>query len=87
MRCSGPRGDDAEAAAETRKRARQCGPDAVAFLALVMRDDGYASPAQRVRSATVLLEVGQFLSSEPRETGLFPRETEEADGADAHEAR
>jgi hypothetical protein len=51
-------GDDSEAAAETRKRARQCGPDAIAFLAFVLRDDGYASPAQRVRSATVLLEVG-----------------------------
>jgi hypothetical protein len=30
-------GDDGEAAAETHKRARLCGPDAVAFLAYVMR--------------------------------------------------
>ena len=34
------RGDDVEAAAETRKRARQCGPDCVAFLHFVVRTDG-----------------------------------------------
>jgi hypothetical protein len=78
------RGDDAEAAAETRKRARQCGPDAVAFLNFVVRTDKFASAAQRVRAASTLLEVGEFLSSETREIGLFS-ETEEADGADARE--
>jgi hypothetical protein len=64
-------GDDAEAAAETRKRARQCGPDAIAFLNFVVRTDKFASNTQRVRAASVLLEVGEFLSSESKETGLF----------------
>ena len=77
-------GDDAEAAAETRKRARQCGPDAVAFLHYVVRTDKFASTTQRVRAASTLLEVGEFLSSESKETGLF-RETEETAGADARE--
>ena len=77
-------GDDAEAAAETRKRARQCGPDAVAFLHYVLRTDKFASATQRVRAASTLLEVGEFLSSETKETGLF-REAEESDGADARE--
>jgi hypothetical protein len=75
------RGDDAEAAAETRKRARQCGPDAVAFLYHVLRTDRFASAAQRVRAASVLLEVGEFLSSEAKETGLF-RKPEGTDCAD-----
>jgi hypothetical protein len=79
------RGDDAEAAAETRKRARQCGPDSVAFLHFVVRTDKFASSAQRVRAAIVLLEVGEFLAPEARATGLF-REAEEADGADGREA-
>ena len=47
-------GDDVEAAAETRRRARQCGPDAVAFLNFVMRTDKFASAAQRVRAASTL---------------------------------
>ncbi|WP_027526108.1 hypothetical protein [Bradyrhizobium sp. Ec3.3] len=72
------RGDDAEAATETRKRARQCGPDAVAFLSFVVRSDGFASVTQRVRAASTLLEVGEFLSSETKSTGLF-RDAEEAD--------
>ena len=79
-------GDDAEAAAETRKRARQCGPDAVAFLHYVVRTDKFASATQRLRAASTLLEVGEFLSSEAKETGLF-REAEEPNGADAGEAR
>jgi hypothetical protein len=79
-------GDDAEAAAETRKRARQCGPDAVAFLNFVVRADKFASVTQRVRAASVLLEVGEFLTTEAKETGLF-REAEGSDGADAGEAR
>ena len=74
-------GDDAEAAAETRKRARQCGPDAVAFLSFVVRADGFASVMQRVRAASTLLEVGEFLSIDAKPTGLF-RETEDADRAD-----
>src|SRR5215472_18623955 len=72
-------GDDAEAAVETRKRARQCGPDAVAFLHYVVRTDKFASVTQRVRAASTLLEVGEFLSSEAKETGLF-REPEATDG-------
>ena len=78
-------GDDAEAAAETRKRARQCGPDAVAFLHYVLRSDKFASATQRVRAASTLLEVGEFLSSEAKETGLF-REPEGTDGANEREA-
>ena len=77
--------DDIEAAAETRRRARQCGPDSVAFLHFVVRTDKFASSAQRVRSAIVLLEVGEFLAPEARATGLF-QEAEEADGADGREA-
>jgi hypothetical protein len=77
-------GDDAEAAAETKRRARQCGPDAVAFLRHVLITDKFASAAQRVRAASVLLEVGEFLSSEAKETGLF-REAEETETANAGE--
>jgi hypothetical protein len=76
------RGDDAEAAAETRRRARHCGPDSVAFLHFVVRTDKFASSAQRVRAAIALLEVGEFLAPEARATGLF-REAEEADGGEA----
>ena len=78
-------GDDAEAAAETRKRARQCGPDCVALLHHVVRSDNFASITQRVRAASTLLEAGGFLSSETKETGLF-REPEGTDSADEREA-
>jgi hypothetical protein len=64
-------GDDQEAAAETRRRSRLTGPDCVAFLNYVMRTDGFASTVQRVRAASTLLEVGQFLSFEAKRTGLF----------------
>ena len=77
-------GDDAEAAAETRKRARQCGPDAVAFLRYVLTTDKFASVTQRVRAASTLLEVGEFLLSEAKETGLF-REPEGTDAAGERE--
>jgi hypothetical protein len=77
-------GDDAEAAAETRKRARQCGPDAVAFLYHVLITDKFASVAQRVRAASTLLEAGEFLSNEAKETGLF-RGAEGSAGAEAGE--
>lgn len=75
-------GDDAEAAAETRKRGRLSGPDAIAFLDFVMRTDKFASVAQRVRAATTILEVGEFLSSEAKPTGLFGSEAEDVDSAD-----
>ena len=78
-------GDDAEAAAETRKRARQCGPDCVALLHHVVITDNFASITQRVRAASTLLEAGGFLSPEAKETGLF-REPEGTDGADEREA-
>jgi hypothetical protein len=78
-------GDDTEASMETRRRARQCGPDAVAFLHFVMRRHRFASPTQRVRAATVLLDAGGFLASEAKPTGLFP--VDEADGAYAREGR
>ena len=77
-------GDDAEAAAETRKRARQCGPDAVAFLYHVLITDKFSSVTQRVRAASTLLEAGEFLSTEAKETGLF-REAEGSNGPDAGE--
>jgi hypothetical protein len=77
-------GNDAEAAAETRKRARQCGPDCVALLHHVVRSDNFASITQRVRAASTLLEAGGFLSSETKETGIF-REPEGTDGHDDRE--
>jgi len=77
-------GDDAEAATETRKRARLCGPDCVALLYHVVRSDNFASVTQRVRAASTLLEAGGFLSSEAKETGIF-REPEGTDGADERE--
>ena len=80
----GMSGDAAEAAAETRKRARLCGPDCVALLHHVVRSDNFASITQRVRAASTLLEAGGFLSSEAKETGIF-REPEETDGVDERE--
>jgi hypothetical protein len=58
---------------------------AVASLSSVVRTDGFASAAQRVRAASTLLEVGEFLSTEAKATGLF-RDAEEADGADGRAA-
>ena len=80
----GESGDDAEAATETRKRARLCGPHCVALLYHVVRSDNFASVTQRVRAASVLLEVGEFLSTETKETGLF-REPGGTGGADERE--
>jgi hypothetical protein len=77
-------GDAGEAATETRKRAKLCGPDAIALLHFVLTSDKFASAAQRVRAATVLLEVGEFTSPEARETGLFGPEG--AGGAQEHGA-
>jgi hypothetical protein len=77
-------GDDAETAAETRKRARLCGPDCVALLHHVVRSDNFTSITQRVRAASTLLETGGFLSSEAKETGIF-REPVGTDGADERE--
>jgi hypothetical protein len=79
-------GDDVEAAAETRRRARLVGPDCIAFLSFVMRTDGFASAVQRVRCASLLLETGEFVASAAKEpTGLF-REAEDADGVAARAA-
>ena len=69
-----------------RRRRREsargsAGPDAVAFLHYVLRTDKFASATQRVRAASTLLEVGEFLSSEAKETGLF-REQQGTDGGD-----
>jgi hypothetical protein len=63
-------GDDAEAAAETRKRARQCGPAAVAFLYHLLITDNLANIAQRLRAASTLLEAGGFLAFENKDTGM-----------------
>jgi hypothetical protein len=72
--------DDLEAVTETRKRARQCGPDCVALLHYVVRADRFASVTQRVRAASLLLNVGEFLSAELKSTDLF-HAPDEADGA------
>jgi hypothetical protein len=77
-------GDDQEAARETLRRAKLTGPDCIAFLHYVLKSDTFASPAQRVRCASTLLEVGQFLSFEPKATGLF--QVEDANGASEREA-
>jgi hypothetical protein len=77
-------GDDVEASSETRKRARQCGPDSIALLHHVVITDNFASVTQRVRAASTLLDAGGFLSSETKETGLF-REPERTDGANERE--
>jgi hypothetical protein len=63
-------GDDAAAALEARKRARQASPDAIAFLVHCIRDDR-ASLTQHVRSSTVVLECAGLLQTESRPTGLF----------------
>ena len=73
----GVSGNDAEAAAETRKQARLCGPDCVASLHHVVRSDNFASITQRVRAASTLLEAGGFLSSEAKETGARREEWQE----------
>jgi hypothetical protein len=78
-------GDDGEAAVETRRRAKLCGPGAIAFLNLVMRRDDFASIPQRNRCANTLLEVGQFLAYEPKATGLFRAESSDGSGeGEAH---
>src|SRR5262249_7766241 len=77
-------GDDSEAVAETRKRARLCGPDCVALLHHVVRSDNFASITQRVRAASTLLEAAGLLSSEAKETGIF-RDPEGTDRADERE--
>ena len=79
-----PRGDDTASAEEARRRARQAAPDAIALLAFVVKTDGYASVAQRVRSATVLLEAAELLASESKPTGLF--RAEGSDGSGEREA-
>ena len=53
-------GDDQEAAAETRRRAKLAGPICVAFLVHVVMSDSFASPVQRVRAAVVLMEAGEL---------------------------
>jgi hypothetical protein len=78
-------GDATTSAQEARRRAQISAPDCIALLAHVVRTDGYASVAQRVRSATVLLEAAELLASErSKPTGLF--RAEGADGAGEREA-
>jgi hypothetical protein len=78
-------GDDVEAAAVTRRRARQCGPDCIALLHHVVRSDNFASITQRVRASIALLEAGEFLTPEAKATDLF-REPEGSGAADGHPA-
>ena len=70
------RGDDAETAAETRKRARSDGPDSVAFLHY-RGEDGRVRVLRAARAlAIVLLEVGEFLMpSRPRRPACSARRT------------
>jgi hypothetical protein len=67
-------GDATASAQEARRRAQISAPDCIALLAHVVRTDGYASVAQRVRSATVLLEAAELLASESKPTNLFRAE-------------
>jgi hypothetical protein len=73
-------GDDTGAAEGTLHLARLGGPDAVTFLRHVVRTEGFATVAQRVRAACAVLEVGGFLPSETRSSGAF-REPEGTDAA------
>lgn len=63
--------DDVASALEARRRARQVSPDCIAFLAHVVRVDGFSSVPQRVRAASTLLEVAELLQTESKPTGLF----------------
>jgi hypothetical protein len=72
--------DDAAAMAETRKRARQCGPAAVAFLHHVLVTEELATIPQRIRVANLLLEAAGFLAFENKDTGIF-RNPNDTDGA------
>ena len=76
-------GDASASAEEARRRAKLSAPDAIALLSFVVKQDGYASVAQRVRSATVLLEAAELLS-ESKPTGLF--RAEGSDGSGEREA-
>jgi hypothetical protein len=62
--------DEATAIAETRKRARQCGPAAVAFLRHVLVTEDLATVPQRIRVANLLLETAGFLAFEAKDTGI-----------------
>jgi hypothetical protein len=77
-------GDATASAEEARRRAKLSAPDAIALLSYVVRVDNYASIAQRVRSATVLLEAAELLASESKPTGLF--RAEGSDGSGEREA-
>jgi hypothetical protein len=78
-------GDENNATAEARRRARLAAPDAVAFLAHCIRDDT-ASNQQRVRSANMVLEAAGLLQNEYKPTGLFDADVRDAvsahDGGD-----
>jgi hypothetical protein len=51
----------------------------------VVRTDNFTSITRRVRAASTLLEVGEFLSPDAKTTGLF-REVADADGHTTGEA-
>lgn len=75
-----PTGDDPEVLEETKRRARQCGPEAVAFLRFVMMTDQLPpSIRERVRAAGLLLEVGGFVV--PRLQRGEPRQSHDEDEA------
>jgi hypothetical protein len=80
---SAAHGHDA-APSETLRLARLGGPDAVNFLRHIVRTEGSATVAQRVRAACAVLEVGGFLSYETRPTGAL-REPDGTDGGVADE--
>jgi hypothetical protein len=76
-RCHSVGGGGAPSCANFRARCQT-------LLAYVVKQDGYASVAQRVRSATVLLEAAELLASESKPTNLF--RAEGSDGAGEREA-
>jgi hypothetical protein len=68
-------GDDADAATETRRRARLCGPDAVAFLSFVMRSDrSPAAPSVCVRRPCCWKRAGSY-RLKPKQPACFAMTT------------
>jgi hypothetical protein len=77
-------GDDAAAAEETRKRAKLCGPDAVALLRYVLTVDDTAPCRKEWAQRRCCSKSASFLASEPKPTGLF--DTEDMTGSNGRKA-
>jgi hypothetical protein len=81
---SAAHGDDMRQRRGRRAWRGSGGPDAVNFLRHIVRTEGSATVAQRVRAACAVLEVGGFLSYETRPTGSL-REPKGTDGTGERE--